>query len=67
MKQLQRQVQQAIEAFAGRKKQDAAATLEARALDLGFKLADLIGVKQDRKSTRPVGAKYRNPEKPQVS
>ena len=51
MKQRQRQVQQAIEAFAGRKKQDAAATLEARALDLGFKLEDLIGVKKTRKST----------------
>lgn len=67
LKQLQKEVQHAIEGFEGRKKQDAVAALEARAQELGFTLADLVGLKKTRKSSGPVGPKYRHPENPLVT
>ena len=67
LKQLQKEVQQAIEGFADRRQQDAIAALEARAQELGFKLADLVGMKKARKSSGPVKPKYRHPENPHVT
>lgn len=67
LKQHQKEVQHAIEGFTGRRKQDAFAALEARAQELGFKLADLVGIKKARKSSGPVKPKYRHPENPHVT
>lgn len=66
LKQLQKDVQRAIEGFAGRKKQEAMSALEAKAQELGFSLSDLIGVKKTRKSSG-TAPKYRHPENPEVT
>ena len=62
LKQLQKDAQRALEGFADRKKQDAMNVLEAKAQELGFSLADLIGTKKKRKSSEAAGPKYRHPE-----
>lgn len=67
LKHLQRDIQQAIEGFADRKKQDAMNALEAKARELGFKLSDLIGGKKRRERSGSTGPKYRHPENPEVA
>ena len=67
LKQLQKDAQRALEGFADRKKQDAMNVLEAKAQELGFSLADLIGTKKKRKSSEAAGPKYRHPENPDVA
>ena len=57
----------AIGGFSDRKKQEAISALEARAQELGFSLAELKGVKKQRKSTGTAGPKYRRPENPNVT
>ena len=62
LKQLQKDVGKTIAEFSDRKKLDALEALNARAKELGFNLADLVGVKKARKSSAPIGPKYRHPE-----
>lgn len=62
LKKLQKSVAVAIANFADREKAHARAELEAKARELGFDLASLIGTNQSGKRTRaPAAAKYRNP------
>jgi DNA-binding protein H-NS len=62
LKKLQKSVAAAITNFADRKKAHARAELEAKARELGFELAALIGTNPSGKRTRaPAAAKYRNP------
>lgn len=67
LKQFQKDVLRAIEGFADRKKQEAMSALEARAQELGFSLADLIGTKKKRRSSGAPGPKYRHPKNPAVT
>lgn len=67
LKQLQKDVKRAIGGYSDRKKQEVISALEARALELGFSLADLLGVKKQRKSTGKAGPKYRHPEDANVT
>jgi len=67
LKQLQKDVQRAIEGFGDRKKQEAMSALEAKAHELGFSLSDLIGTKKKRKSSGVIGPKYRHPDNAAVT
>lgn len=66
LRQLQKDVDKAIQSFEGRKKAEARAALEAKAKEFGFSLADLAGGAGGRKRT-PGVAKYRHPENPEVT
>ena len=62
LKKLQKSVAAAIANFADREKAHARAELEAKARELGFDLASLMGTNQSATRTRaPAAAKYRNP------
>jgi len=67
LKLLQKDVAKAIAEFSDRRKTEAIAALEAHAKELGFSLAELTGAKKTRKTSGPVGAKYRHPENPKVT
>ena len=61
LRQLQKDLTKAISTFEDRHKAEARAKLEAIANEMGYTLADLIGV--EVKTTRaPAVAKYRHPE-----
>jgi DNA-binding protein H-NS len=61
LRQVQRDLTKAISTFEDRHKAEARAKLEAIAKEMGYSLADLIGV--EVKTTRaPAVAKYRHPE-----
>lgn len=65
LKKLQKQVTKAIEDFEVKRRQDALKTVEAKAKELGFTLADLSGGKKSKAAkTSP---KYRHPESPAVT
>lgn len=66
LKQLQRDVAKAVAGFEGRKKSEARAALEAKAKELGFSLAELVGVPASR-ARAPVLSKYRHPENADVT
>ena len=62
LKKLQKSIAAAIANFADRGKAHARAELEAKARELGYDLASLMGTNQLGKGTRaPAAAKYRNP------
>ena len=62
LKKLQKSVAAAIANFADREKAHARAELEAKARELGYDLAGLMGTNRSGKGTRaPAAAKYRNP------
>jgi DNA-binding protein H-NS len=67
LKTLQKNVTKAIAEFSDRKKTEAMQALEAHAKELGFSLAELTGGKKARRSSGPVGAKYRHPEDAEVT
>ena len=61
LRQLQKDLAKAISTYEDRHKADARAKLEVIAKEMGYSLADLIGV--EVKTTRaPAVAKYRHPE-----
>jgi DNA-binding protein H-NS len=61
LRQMQKDLAKAISTYEDRHKAEARAKLEAIAKEMGYSLADLIGV--DVKITRaPAVAKYRHPE-----
>ena len=61
LKSLQKDLAKAISTFEDRQKSDARSKLEIIAKEMGYSLADLIGV--EVKTTRaPAVAKYRHPE-----
>ena len=61
LRQLQRDLTKAISTFEDRHKAEARAKLEAIAKEMGYSLADLIGV-EVKTSRAPAVAKYRHPE-----
>ena len=66
LRDLQKSVAKAISTFEDRHKAEARAKLEAIAKEMGYSLADLIGV--EVKTTRaPAVAKYRHPENAAVT
>ena len=61
LRQLQKDLAKAISTYEDRQKAEARAKLDALAKEMGYSLADLIGV--EGKSTRaPAVAKYRHPK-----
>jgi DNA-binding protein H-NS len=61
LRQLQKNLAKAVSTYEDRHKADARAKLEVIAKEMGYSLADLIGV--EVKTTRaPAVAKYRHPE-----
>ena len=64
---LQKDVAKTIAEFSDKRKTEAIAALEAHAKELGFSLAELTGAKKTRKTSGPIGAKYRHPENPEVT
>lgn len=61
LRQLQKDLGKAISTYEDRHKSEARIKLEAFAKEMGYTLAELIGV--STKATRaPAGAKYRHPE-----
>ena len=61
LRQMQKDLAKAISTYEDRHKAEARAKLEAIAKEMGYALADLIGV--EVKATRaPAAAKYRHPE-----
>ncbi len=61
LRQLQKDLAKAISTYEDRQKAEARTKLEAIAKEMGYSLADLIGV--EMKTTRaPAVAKYRHPE-----
>lgn len=66
LKQLQKDVAQAIDSYRERQKEAARAMLEAKAQEMGFNLAEIFGTVPRRKAkTSP--AKYRHPENPALT
>ena len=66
LRQLQKDLAKAISTYEDRHKAEARAKLEAIAKEMGYSLADLIGV--EVKATRaPAVAKYRHPENAAVT
>lgn len=61
---LKRDVTKALDDFDDRSRKDALATVEAKAAELGFTLAQLLGgTSKKAKAASP--AKYRHPDKPE--
>lgn len=67
LKQLQKNIANAVNGYETRKKSEALIALEAKAQELGFSLADLTGAKKTRKTSGPIGPKYRHPENPEIT
>lgn len=61
LKQLSKDVEKAIATYADRQKAEARAELEAKAKEMGFSLAELLGM-EAKKTRAPAQAKYQHPE-----
>lgn len=61
LKQLHKDLAKAISTYEDRQKAEARAKLEAIAKDLGYALADLVGI-EGKSSRAPAAPKYRHPE-----
>lgn len=61
LQQLQKDLAKAISTYEDRHKGEARAKLEAIAKEMGYSLADLLGV-EVKKTRAPAVAKYRHPE-----
>lgn len=66
LQQLQKDLAKAISTYEDRQKAEARAKLDALAKELGYSLADLIGV-EAKASRAPAVAKYRHPENPTLT
>lgn len=67
LKDLQGRVARAISGYEDRRKREALAELDKKALELGYSLSELIASQGTRKLVRkraPAGAKYANPANP---
>lgn len=66
LQQLQKAVGKAIESLDDRRRKEALASIEARAREMGFSLAELTGTSgRTKRSARP--ARYRHPENPDLT
>ena len=66
LKQLQRDVERAIASYEDRQKAEARAELEAKAKEMGFTLAEVMGI-EAKKTRAPAQAKYQHPENPALT
>jgi DNA-binding protein H-NS len=66
LQQLQKDLTKAISTYEDRHKADARAKLEAIAKEMGYSLANLIGV-EVKKTRAPAVAKYRHPDNAAVT
>lgn len=66
LKKMQKDVAKAISTFEDRQKAEARAKVEALVRDLGYSLAELVGI-ETKSSRAPVAAKYRHPENPALT
>lgn len=66
LKQLQHDVEKSMADFVDRQRAAAKAALEAKAKEMGFTLADLVGG-DVKKGRAPVEAKYRHPGNPSLT
>lgn len=65
LKKLQKNVNKAVEDFDSRKRDDAMKTLEAKAKEMGFTMAELTGGSPKKKpASKP---KFRHPENPSMT
>ena len=63
LKKLQSDVTKAIDVYEDRKKKEARAELEAKAKEMGFSLAELLGAAApEARKRRTAAVKYRNPK-----
>jgi DNA-binding protein H-NS len=62
LKKLHSDVTKAIDGYEDRKKKEARAELEAKAKEMGFSLAELLGDVPKEKKRGTVAAKYSHPE-----
>ncbi len=60
LKQLQKDIAQAIEGYEARKRQEALAAVQAKAEEMGFSLQELVG--STKLGTTKSAPKYRNPD-----
>ena len=65
---LRKDIDKAIQTYETRQKQEAMATIEAKAKEMGFSLSDLVGGKATGFGKRKVNPpKYRHPENPEAT
>ena len=62
LKRLQSDVAKAIDSYEDRKKKEARSALEAKAKEMGFSLAELLGDAPKERKRSTVAAKYCHPE-----
>ncbi len=62
LKKLLANVTKAIDSYEDRKKLEALAELEAKAKEMGFSLAELVGAVSEERKRRPAAVKYAHPE-----
>ncbi|MFQ6550593.1 H-NS family nucleoid-associated regulatory protein [Aestuariibius sp. 2305UL40-4] len=70
LKDLQKEVAQAITSFEKRQRDDALAAIQAAAKEHGFSLDELMGGSSNKKTAKPrtsAAPKYRHPENPEVT
>lgn len=68
LKKLQTQINKAISSFEERRKQEVMAQLEAKAKEMGFTMAELLGKSAVKGKSRSAAApKYAHPENPSVT
>ena len=66
LKKLQKDVNKAVDSFEDRRRQEARSAVEAKAKEMGFSLAELMGG-TSKKSRMPSPAKYTHPENPSLT
>ena len=66
LKKMQKDVAKAISTYEDRQKEEARAKVEALARELGYFLAELVGI-ETKSSRAPTAAKYRHPENPALT
>ena len=66
LKKMQKAVAKAISKLEDRRKAEVRAKVEALARDLGYSLAELVGI-ETKSSRATVAAKYRHPENPALT
>ena len=68
LKQLQMDIAKAIAVYDGQRKTGTFAALEEKALEFGYKLADLLGLSSPKpRKHGPPRQKYRNPANPKIT
>jgi DNA-binding protein H-NS len=67
LKQLQKDIAKAIDGYEDRQRQEARATLEAQAREMGFSLSELVDPGKRKASKKINPPKYRHPENPEMT